>query len=182
MQFTGGLKDTHLLQQIRCQHENLRVRPEALHSSKISHALLVIFGRRHDLENVEGRPRHVVADHLQVYQLEERRGLDICPPRNASASLVRTAPGVNNGLTHVLAANLGTTFFQGLLDELLLVALVVPQASDEVVERLFEPVVPISIRLAGSPSSGIVHGRFGCPAWGVFWRVRRAVKKGWSSG
>lgn len=50
-----------------------------------------------------------------------------------------TAGTLGEGRTHVLAANLGATFFQAVLDVFLFVALVVPQPSDEVVKRLFEP-------------------------------------------
>jgi hypothetical protein len=44
---------TDLLQQISSQHQNLSVGPKALDSSQISHSLLMVFGRRHDLEYVE---------------------------------------------------------------------------------------------------------------------------------
>ena len=46
---------------------------------------------------------------------------------------------LEEGRTHVLTANLGATFFQAVLDVFLFVALVVPQPSNEVVKRLFEP-------------------------------------------
>jgi hypothetical protein len=46
-------------------------------------------------------------------------------------------------LTHVLAANFGATFLQAVLDVLALVALVVPQTPDEVVEGLFEPAAAL---------------------------------------
>ncbi len=44
------------------------------------------------------------------------------------------------GPTHILAADFGAAFFQTVLDVFPLVALVVPQASDEVVQRFLEPV------------------------------------------
>jgi hypothetical protein len=43
--------------------------------------------------------------------------------------------------THILAADLSATFFQALLDVLLLVPLVVAHPSDEVVQRFFEPAM-----------------------------------------
>ena len=74
-------------------------------------------------------------------------------------------------LTHVLAAHLGATFFQALLDVLLLVALVVSQTSDEVVQRLFEPAhtstllsefvecLPLELLVRQARGSYIVTGR-----------------------
>ena len=59
-----------------------------------------------------------MADHFQVYELKQGRGLEV----------------------HVLTANFGATFFQAVLDVLLLVALVVSQTPDEVVEGFLEPV------------------------------------------
>jgi hypothetical protein len=57
---------------------------------------------------------------------------------------------VQETLTHVLPSNLCPTFFQTVLDVFLLVSLVVPQTSNEVVEGLFEP----SIKLDGKPGTG----------------------------
>ena len=45
-------------------------------------------------------------------------------------------------LTHVLAANLRAALLEALLDIFLLIALVVPEPPDEVVQRLFEPAHP----------------------------------------
>lgn len=41
--------------------------------------------------------------------------------------------------THILTANFGAALLEALLDVLLLIALVVPEPPDEVVERLFKP-------------------------------------------
>ena len=46
--------------------------------------------------------------------------------------------------THILTTDFGAAFLQALLDVLLLIALVIAQTSDEVVERLFEPAAGIS--------------------------------------
>lgn len=49
------------------------------------------------------------------------------------------------GHTHIRAADLGAALLEAALDVLPLISLVVPQPSDEVVERLFEPVFPASV-------------------------------------
>ena len=69
---------TCLLEEVRRQHQDFCVRPEALSGAEISNALLVVLWRGHDLEDVERGPGHVVADHLEVDQFEERRRLEIC--------------------------------------------------------------------------------------------------------
>ena len=53
-------------------------------------------------------------------------------------------------LTHILPSNLCPTFFQTVLDVLLLVSLVVSQTSNEVIQGLFEP----GIMLDGSVCCG----------------------------
>ncbi len=45
------------------------------------------------------------------------------------------------GRTHVLAAHFSATLLEALLDIFFLIALVVPETPDEVVERLFEPAL-----------------------------------------
>lgn len=52
----GGNAIKDLFQKIGGQHENLGVVPKALHSAQVSHPLLVILGRRHDLEDMERGP------------------------------------------------------------------------------------------------------------------------------
>ena len=77
-----------------------------------------------------------MADHLEVHQLEESRGLDICSRLSVRGHHHGT---LGRRRTHVLTANFGAAFFQAVLDVFLFVALVVPQPSNEVVKRLFEP-------------------------------------------
>lgn len=72
-----SMSSMDLLQQISSQHQNLSIGPKALDSSQISHPLLMVFGRRHDLEYMERRPRHVMPDHLQIDELQQRRRLEI---------------------------------------------------------------------------------------------------------
>src|SRR5688572_31786373 len=79
---------TDLLQQVGRQHEDFSIWSKALHSSEVAYALLVILGRRHDLKDVEGGPRHVVADHLEVDELEQGRSLDICKYMSDKAGIV----------------------------------------------------------------------------------------------
>lgn len=128
----GAAGKTHLLEQIGGEHEDLCVGAEALDGAEVADALLVVLWRRHDLEHVERGPRHVVAQHFQVDELEEGRGLDVCRSQHGRGAKERR-------LTHVLAAHLGAAFLEALLDVLPLAALVGAQAPDEVVERLFEP-------------------------------------------
>lgn len=69
----------YLLQEVCSQHENLGIRAEALHGGEIAHPLLVRLLGRHDLENMERCPGHVMTDHFEVHELQEGRGLDVCP-------------------------------------------------------------------------------------------------------
>lgn len=46
----------HLFQKIGRQHENFSILPKALHSAQVSHPLLVILGRGHDLEDMKRGP------------------------------------------------------------------------------------------------------------------------------
>lgn len=90
-----------------------------------------------------------MADHLQVNELHEGRGLDVY---GRCKRLSGNHLGIGYWeLTHVLAADFGATFFQAVLDVLALVALVIPQTSDEVVEGLFEPVGSVSVPVGGGP-------------------------------
>ncbi len=75
-----------------------------------------------------------MANHLEVDELEQGRRFDVC----TMGSAWRRLEGLG-GPTHILAANFGAAFFQTVLDVFPLVALVVPQASDEVVQRFLEP-------------------------------------------
>lgn len=52
----GMPTDLYLLQQIRSQHQNLRVCSKALYCPQVSNPFLEVFRRRHDLEDVEGSP------------------------------------------------------------------------------------------------------------------------------
>lgn len=106
-----------LLELILSQHEHLGVAPEALDGSQIRGALVAVLWRGHDLEHVERGPRHVVAEHLEVGELHESRGLEV----------------------HVVCADFLAAFFYRVGDVFLLGALVCPQAPDEVVEGFFEP-------------------------------------------
>lgn len=56
----------YLLEQVCCQHQHLGVWPVALHGTKIADPFLMILGRGHDFEDVEGGPGHVVSKHLKV--------------------------------------------------------------------------------------------------------------------
>ncbi len=86
-------------------------------------------------------------NHLEVYQFQQGRGLEIYNPC-ASVYEAISALVPSSALTHVLAANLGPAFFQTVLYVFLLVSLVVPQPSDEVVEGFLEPAVSLSAGLA----------------------------------
>ena len=72
--------------------------------------------RRHDFENVERGPGHVMTKHLEVDELQQSRSL----------------------LVHVGAPDLLSTFFQAFLDVFPLVALVVPQTPDKGVQVFLE--------------------------------------------
>lgn len=70
-------KYTDLFDQVCGEHQDFGVWPEALNGSQVPNALLLVFGRRHDLEDVEGGPGHVVTHHLEVTQLEQGGGLEV---------------------------------------------------------------------------------------------------------
>lgn len=84
---------------------------------------------------MERSPGHVVPNHFKVDELEQGRGLDVC----MSGSAGRVGGTSCSRPTHILTANFGAAFFQTVLDIFPLVALVVPQTSDEVVQRFLEP-------------------------------------------
>ena len=86
-------------------------------------------------------------NHLEVYQFQQGRGLDVCNPC-ASVYEAISAPVSSSALTHVLAANFGPAFFQAALYVFFLVSLVVPQPSDEVVEGFLEPAISSSAGFA----------------------------------
>jgi hypothetical protein len=71
----------YLLQQVCGHHEHVGIRTEALNGGEVSDPFLVVFLRRHDLEDVEGCPGHVVADHLEIDELQEGGRLDVCGRR-----------------------------------------------------------------------------------------------------
>jgi len=106
-----------LLKQVLGQHQDLGVWTEGLDSSEIADAFLQVLLAGHDFEDVERGPRHVVAEHFEVDELEQSGGL----------------------VVHVGTANLATAFLQAVLDVFFLIALVVPHAPDEGVEIFFEP-------------------------------------------
>lgn len=59
----------HLFDQIRSQHQHIRIDPEALNRGQIPHSLLPELWTAHDLQGMEARPCHVVAKHVEVDQL-----------------------------------------------------------------------------------------------------------------
>ena len=101
---------------VRGEHQHLRLGVEALHRRQVSYPLLGEPARAHDLDDVEPRPRDVVADHLQVGQLGDGVGLD----------------------GRVLLPQLGLDLLQARGDVLGLVLLVVADAADQVGEVLVE--------------------------------------------
>lgn len=108
---------TNFLEQIFGKHEDLHVRPEALYGSEIANSLFFVIGRRHDFKNIERGPRHVVAEHFEICELQQGRSLE----------------------AHVLAFDFLATFSNAGLNVFLLVAFLVPESSNEVVEGFFEP-------------------------------------------
>lgn len=46
----------YLFQQVCGQHQNLRIRPEALDSAQVSDSFLGVFRGRHDFEDIERSP------------------------------------------------------------------------------------------------------------------------------
>jgi len=101
-----------LLELVLGKNQHLGVSPEALYGSKVAGALLLELGTRHDFEDIEAGPGHVMAKHFEIGQLHEGCRFEV----------------------HVVGADLVATFFYALGDVFLLAALVVAQASDEVVE------------------------------------------------
>lgn len=80
-----------------------------------------------------------MAHHLEVDELEQGGGLEVY--LGLSVSYEQHPIQKDHRRTHILAANLFAAFFQTVLDVLLLMSLVIPQASDEVVEGFLEPVL-----------------------------------------
>lgn len=80
-----------------------------------------------------------MAHHLEVDELEQGGGLDVCLGSLDSCEQHPTHRG--HRLTHVLAANFGAAFFQTILNVFLLVPLMIAQTSDEVVEGFLEPAM-----------------------------------------
>lgn len=79
-----------------------------------------------------------MAHHLEIAELEQGGGLEICG-KNNNGSVFCSPVGPEGRPTHILTANFGTRFLQAILDVFSLVALVVPQTPDEVIQRFFEP-------------------------------------------
>lgn len=77
-----------------------------------------------------------MAEHFEVDKLQQGRGFEIC----CNSFRIGVAFSVQTLLTHILSSNFYPTFFQAVLNILLLIALVISQTSNEVVERLFEPI------------------------------------------
>ena len=94
---TTGLRlssdETYFFQEVCSQHQDFGIRTKALDSTKISHSLLVIFGRRHDFEYMKRGPRHIVANHFQIYELQQSRCFDVCSPRLSAHSCSTTLVG-----------------------------------------------------------------------------------------
>lgn len=80
-----------------------------------------------------------MAHHLEIDELKQGGGLDVCLGPLDSYKQYRTHDDLR--LTHILSTNLCAAFFQTVLDVFLLVSLVVPQASDEVVEGFLKPAL-----------------------------------------
>ena len=83
---------------------------------------------------MEGSPGHIMTKHLEVYEFQERGRLEILSPASAYVRPPKTC-----GLTHIRTLYFCPTFFQTVLNVLLLLALVIPQPPDEVVKGFFEP-------------------------------------------
>lgn len=49
-------KESYLLEQILSQHQNLRIRSEALHGRQVPDLFLRVFRGRHDLQNIKRSP------------------------------------------------------------------------------------------------------------------------------
>jgi hypothetical protein len=67
----------HLFQEVGSKHQNFSVRTEALDRTQIPNPFLVVLWRGHDLEDMKGGPRHVVAEHFKIDELQQGRCLDI---------------------------------------------------------------------------------------------------------
>lgn len=63
---SGHAIQAYLLQQICGQHQNIRILLEGFGSSKIPDGLEVYSRSRHDFDNMEGCPAHVIAEHVQL--------------------------------------------------------------------------------------------------------------------
>lgn len=66
-----------LFELVLSKHQDLGVPSEALDGSQIGGALVAVLWARHDLEDVEGGPGHVVAKHFEVSELHEGRRLEV---------------------------------------------------------------------------------------------------------
>lgn len=97
-----------------------------------------------------------MAHHLEIDELEQGGGLDVCLGSLDSYEQHPTRRGPR--LTHVLAANFGAAFFQTILNIFLLVPLMISQTSDEVVEGFLEPaMVSASISSHQGPGPAVVR-------------------------
>jgi hypothetical protein len=61
----------HLLEELRAQHDHVGGRSERLAAGEVADALQAEAVLGHDLDDVEGGPAHVVAEHVE---LREWRG------------------------------------------------------------------------------------------------------------
>lgn len=67
----------YLLEEVCCEHQNLGIWAKALDCTEIANTLLVVLGGGHNLEDMEGGPGHVMAEHFQVYQLQQGSSLQV---------------------------------------------------------------------------------------------------------
>jgi hypothetical protein len=68
----------HLFEEVCCQHGHVSVGAEALDSGKISDSFLMVFLGRHDLEDMERSPGHIVPNHFKIDKLEYGPRLEVC--------------------------------------------------------------------------------------------------------
>lgn len=119
----------HLLQKICSEHQDFCIRAKTLDCPKITNSFLVVFGGRHDLKYVKRGPRHIVAKHLKIYKLQQRRSFQVC----LMMSPVLPPLVLFGKRTHVRPSDFGSTFSKTVLYVICLSALVISQTSDEVI-------------------------------------------------
>ena len=99
--YSSNAGTTHLLQEVCRHHEHIGIGTEALDGGEVSNSFLVVFLRRHDLEDMERSPGHVVPNHLKVDELEQGGRLEVCIAESAwratGRGLRRTDPYLDCG-------------------------------------------------------------------------------------